>query len=169
MTAPLCDHSVISRWDYNCAFLTTTYPGAFSTALLSRHALVLQQLMAMTRVCWKISTIYLSRLLSTYVCIFYSVYRRFFNNRCGTIAWAMTIDQLAFHRWLRFFDLSNIFTLSKIKERLTDVWFKHYILDFSKIFEPPDTLVKSKNYLSHGLLLRSPCLSVHKDYETSFK
>ena len=68
------------------------------------HALVLQQLMAMTRVCWKISTIYLSRLLSTYVCTFYSVYRRFFNNGCGSIAWAMTIDQLAFHRWLRFFD-----------------------------------------------------------------
>ena len=37
------------------------------TAQLSRHALVLQQLIAMTRVCWKISTIYLSRLLSTYV------------------------------------------------------------------------------------------------------
>ena len=49
-------------------FPDCTYPGAFSTAtLLSCHALVLQQLMAMTRVCWKISTIYLSRLLSTYV------------------------------------------------------------------------------------------------------
>ena len=85
-------------------FPDCTYPGAFSAALLSRHALVLQQLIAMTRVCWKISTIYLSRLLSTYVCTFYSVYRRFFNNGCGSIAWAMTSDQLGFYRWLRFFD-----------------------------------------------------------------